>query len=113
MAQTRRRGFPGGNSDTHCTRHCPVRSDGLNQRDARAAALRTFGNIAHAHERFYESRRIMWLEDLRRDLRIAWRSLGKSRGFTLAAVLTLTLGIGANTAIFSLIHTVMLRPLPV
>ena len=64
-------------------------------------------------ERFDESRRIMWLDDLRRDLRLAWRSLGRNRGFTLAAVLTLALGIGANTAIFSLINTVILRPLPV
>jgi predicted permease len=55
----------------------------------------------------------MWLDELRRDLRLAWRSLGSNRGFALAAVLTLALGIGANTAIFSLINTVILRPLPV
>jgi predicted permease len=57
--------------------------------------------------------RTSWLDDLRRDLRLAWRSLARNRGFTLAAVLTLALGIGANTAIFSLIHTMLLRPLPV
>jgi hypothetical protein len=88
-------------------------AEGLNRREASAAAHRAFGNVAQVQERFYESRRILWLDDLRRDLRLAWRSLGKNRGFTLAAVVTLALGIGANTAIFSLINTVMLRPLPV
>ena len=88
-------------------------ADGMSPDEARAAAHRAFGNVAHAQERFYESRRIMWLDDLRRDLRLAWRSLGRNRGFTLTAVLTLALGIGANTAIFSLINTVILRPLPV
>jgi predicted permease len=88
-------------------------AEGMSPAEARAAAHRAFGNVARAQERFYESRRLMWLDDLRRDLRLAWRSLGKDRGFTLAAVLTLALGIGANTAIFSLIHTVILRPLPV
>jgi predicted permease len=87
--------------------------DGMSPDEARAAAHRAFGNVAHAQERFYESRRIMWLDDLRRDLQLAWRSLGRNRGFTLTAVLTLALGIGANTAVFSLINTVILRPLPV
>ena len=88
-------------------------ADGMSPDEARAAAHRAFGNVTSARERFYESRRVMWLDDLRRDLRLAWRSLGRNRGFTLAAVITLALGIGANTTIFSLINTVMLRPLPV
>jgi predicted permease len=90
-----------------------LRADGMSPDDARATAHRVFGNVTRAQERFYESRRIMWLDDLRRDVRLAWYSLARNRGFTLAAVLTLALGIGANTAIFSLIHTVVLRPLPV
>ena len=55
----------------------------------------------------------MWLDDLRRDLRFAVRALLRSRGFTAVAVLTLAVGIGANTAMFSLVNTLMLRSLPV
>src|SRR5688572_26179547 len=88
-------------------------ADGMSSDEARAAARRAFGNVAHAQERFYESRRIMWLDDLRRDLQVAWRSLGRNRAFTLTAVLTLAVGIGANAAVFSLVNTVILRPLPV
>jgi hypothetical protein len=69
--------------------------------------------VQKRHERFYESRRVMWLDDLQRDVRFAVRALLRSRGFTAVAVLTLAVGIGANTAIFSLLNTLMLRSLPV
>jgi predicted permease len=87
-------------------------SDGLASGEARAAARRQFGNLAGIQE----SCRAVWtfvsLESLCRDLRYACRLLAKSPGFTAAAVLSLTLGIGACTAMFSVISTVFLRPLP-
>jgi putative ABC transport system permease protein len=88
-------------------------AQGLSPDAARDAARRAFGNLTHATERFYESRRVRWLDALGRDLRYALRTLRKSRGFALTAVLTLAFGLGVNTAIFTLIYALALRPLPV
>ena len=88
-------------------------AEGMSHKEAHDAALRAFGNVTRAQERFYESRRVMWLDDVRRDVRYALRALYKHPGLAAVIVVTLALGIGANTAVFSVINTVILRSLPV
>ena len=84
---------------------------GLSPEEARRQAHVRFGNPRATRERVWRYRSIPWLEDLWRDLRFALRGLGKTPGFTIIAILVIAVGIGVNTAVFSVINTVLLKPL--
>ena len=85
---------------------------GMSPEQARAAARVSFGSVIEAAEDCYEARGVGWIEDLVQDVRFGMRTLLKHRSFTLVTVLTLALGIGACTAIFSLVNAVLIRSLP-
>src|SRR5687767_9855020 len=85
---------------------------GLTDAEARLAARRAFGGIAQAKELHRDARSFRWLSDLRQDTRFAGRALVGAPGFTAVVMGNLGLGIGANTAIFSVVHAVLLRSLP-
>ncbi len=85
---------------------------GLTPEEARYAALRALGPITQNKEKCREMRRVNWIEDLVQDLRCGLRGLRKNPAFTLVAVLALALGIGANTAMFSVAYGMLFRPLP-
>ena len=90
-----------------------LKEEGFNEQEARAAARRAFGNVTQAQEQFYESNHWRWWDELRQDSRYGLRQLLRTPAFTLVAIVTLALGIGANTAIFSLTDQILLRTLPV
>jgi hypothetical protein len=85
---------------------------GMTADEARLAAKRAFGGVEQMKDRQRDARSFAWLDDARRDMQYAVRTLRKAPGFTTVAVLTLALGIGANSAIFTLIDAVLMKPLP-
>ena len=85
---------------------------GLSPEAARLAARRAFGGIEQVKERHRDTRSLVWLGDAWRDVRYAARSFERNPGFSVLVVLMLAVGIGASTAIFSLVHVVLISPVP-
>ena len=87
-------------------------AEGMNPEQARHAALRSFGRLQQIKEECREMRKVNFLENVAQDLRFGFRMMRRNPGFALLAILCLTLGIGANAAVFSWIEGILLRPFP-
>ena len=88
-------------------------AEGMNPAEAHRQAQITFGGQEQMAEETRRSRSISWLDDFRHDLRFGWRILLKSPGYTIGAILALSLGVGPNTSFFTLFDAVALKPLPI
>jgi putative ABC transport system permease protein len=91
---------------------CDYARDGLSDADAQHAARRRFGNLTRLKEQGHDERTMRVAEDVARDIRQGVRGLRRSPGFSLTVILTLALGIGLNTAVFSVVDQLLLHPLP-
>ena len=89
-----------------------LRADGMSLDQARVSAQKQFGSALRIREETHEVNNIGWIERLTNDLRVTFRMIRKSPGFAAAAILTLGLGIGSTTAVFSVVNAVLIRPLP-
>ena len=85
---------------------------GLTTEDARGRARRQFGNLTRVSEQFYESRRVLWWDHVRQDVRLAIRSLARSPVVCLVAIVSLSGGIGATTATLTLRNAIFYNPPP-
>ena len=85
---------------------------GMTPKEARSQALVRFGGVARAMEQHREARGLPALDVLRQDLRFTLRTLRRDRAFACIVILVLALGVGANVAVFSVVNTLLLRPLP-
>ena len=90
-----------------------LEADGMTAERARTEARRRFGNVGLKHEESREIWMTRFLSDLGQDIRYGWRTMAANKAFSALAVLSLALGIGANTAIYSFMESILLRSLPV